>query len=119
MFLVVGSVEAAVGALIEVTVFFPVSQLVIIGAERPSAVSFGYCFEVSKEGQSVYLVEAFDDIGLEGFSLFFIGVLVLVFDEVPVGAVEGEHQTMKFTVSNDGGLEVWVSEQLSKFEGLL
>ena len=110
MFLVVGSVEVAVGALIEVAVLFPVSQLITIGAKRPSAVSFGYCFEVSKEGQSVYLVEAFDDIGLEGFSLFFIGVLVLVFDEVSVGAVEGEHQAMEFTVGDDGGLEVGVSE---------
>ena len=55
-------------------------------------------------------MEAFDDVGLEGFSLSFIGVLVLVFDEVSVGAVKGEHQAMKFTMSDDGGLEVWVSK---------
>ena len=36
-------------------------------------------------------MEAFDDVGLEGFSLFFVGVLVFVFDEVSVGAMEGEH----------------------------
>ena len=79
------------GALVKVTVLFPVSQLVAIGAERSSAVSFGYCFEVSEEGQGVYLVEAFDDVGFESFSLSFVGVLVFVFDEVSVGAVEGEH----------------------------
>ena len=55
-------------------------------------------------------MEAFDDVGLEGFSLSFIGVSVFVLDEVSVGAVEGEHQTMKFTVSDDGGLEVGVTK---------
>ena len=98
------------GALVKVTVLFPMSQLIAVGAERSSAVFFGYCFEVSEEGQGVYLVEAFDDIGLEGFSLFFIGVLFLIYDEVSVGAVEGEHQTVKFTVGDDGGLEVGVSK---------
>ena len=97
-------------ALVKVAIFFPVSQLIAVGAERSSAVFFGYCFEVSEEGQGVYLMEAFDDVGLEGFSLFFIGVLVLVYDEVPVGTVEGEHQAMKFTMGDDGGLEVGVSE---------
>ena len=81
----------AVGALVEVAVLFPVSQLIAVGAERSSAVFFGYCLEVSEEGQGVYLVEAFDDVGLEGFSLFFIGVLIFVFDEISIGAVEGEH----------------------------
>ena len=71
---------------------------------------FRYCLEVSEEGQGVYLMEAFDDVGLEGFSLSFVGVLVLVFDEVSVGAVEGEHQAVKFTMSNDGGLEVGVTK---------
>ena len=79
------------GTLIKVAVFSPVSQLIAVGAERSSAVFFGYCFEASEEGQGVYLVEAFNDIGLEGFSLSFVGVLVLVFDEVSVCAVEGEH----------------------------
>ena len=55
-------------------------------------------------------MEAFDDVGLEGFSLFFIGVLVLVFDEVSVGAMEGEHQAMKFAMGDNGGLEVGVAE---------
>ena len=54
-------------------------------------------------------MEAFDDVGLESFSLFFIGVLVLIFDEVSVGAMEGEHQTVKFAVGDDGGLEVGVT----------
>ena len=80
---------------------------------------FGYCFEVSEEGQSVYLVEAFDDVGLEGFSLSFVGVSVLIFNEVSVGAVEGEHQAMKFAMGDDGGLEVGVSEQFSELEGFL
>ena len=78
MFLVVGSVEVAVGTLVKVTVFFPVSQLIAVGAECSPAVFLWYGFEVSKEGQGVYLVEAFDDVGLEGFSLFFVGVLVFV-----------------------------------------
>ena len=55
-------------------------------------------------------MEALDDIGLEGFPLFFVRVLFLVRDEVSVGAVEGEHQAMKFTMSDDGGLEVGVTK---------
>ena len=97
-------------ALVKVAVLFPVSQLVAVGAERSSAVVLGYCLEVSEEGQGVYLMETLDDVGLEGFSLSFVGVLVLVYDEVSVGAVEGEHQAMKFTMSDDGGLEVGVSK---------
>ena len=107
------------GALVKMTVLFPMSQLITVGAERSSAVFFGYCLEVSEEGQGVYLVEAFDDVGLEGFSLSFVGVLFLICDEVPVGAVEGGHQAVKFTVSDDGGLEVGVTKQLSEFESLL
>ena len=49
-------------------------------------------------------MEAFDDVGFEGFSLFFVGVVVLVGDEVSVCTVEGEHQTVKFTMGGDGGL---------------
>ena len=97
-------------ALVKVAVLFPVSQLIAVGAERSSAVFFGYCLEVSEEGQGVYLMEAFDDVGLEGFSLSFVGVLVLVCDEVSVGTVEGEHQAMKFAMSDDGGLEVGVTK---------
>ena len=100
----------AVGALVKVTVLFPVSQLIAVGAECSSAVFFGYCLKVSEEGQGIYLVEALDDVGFEGFSLFFIWVLVFVFDEVSVGAVEGEHQAVKFTMGDDGGLEVGVTE---------
>ena len=55
-------------------------------------------------------MEGFDDVGLEGLSLFFVRVLVFVYDKVSVCAVEGEHQTMKFTMGDDGGLEVWVSK---------
>ena len=110
MFLVMGSVEVTVGTLVKVAVLFPVSQLVAVGAERSSAVFFWYCFEVSEEGQGVYLMEAFDDVSLEGFSLFFVGVLILVYDEVSVCAVESEHQAVKFTMGDDGGLEVGVSE---------
>ena len=97
-------------ALVKVTVLFPMSQLIAVGAERSSAVFLWYSFEVSEEGQGVYLMEAFNDVGLEGLSLFFVGVLVLVYNEVSVGAVEGEHQAVKFTMSDDGGLEVGVSK---------
>ena len=55
-------------------------------------------------------MEAFNDVGLKCFSLFFVRVLVLICDEVSVGSVEGEHQTMKFTVGDDGGLEVGVAK---------
>ena len=84
----------AVGALVKVAVLFPVSQLVAVGAECSSAVFFWYRLEVSEEGQGVYLMEAFDDVGLEGFSLFFVRVLVLICDEVSVGSVECEHQAV-------------------------
>ena len=82
------------GALVKVTVLFPVSQLIAVGAERSSAVFFGYCLEVPEEGQGVYLMEALDDVGLEGFSLFFVGVEVLISDEISVCSMEGEHQAM-------------------------
>ena len=65
------------------------------------------------------MVEAFNDVGLEGFSLFLVRVLVLVRDEVSVGSVEGEHQTMKFTVGDDGDLEIGVAKQFSEFESFL
>ena len=55
-------------------------------------------------------MEAFDDVGLEGFSLFLVWVLVLICDEISVCLVEGEHQAMKFAVGGDGDLEVGVSE---------
>ena len=55
-------------------------------------------------------MEAFNEVGLEGFSLFFVGVVVLISDEVSVCAVKGEHQAMKFTVGSDGDLEIGVSE---------
>ena len=49
-------------------------------------------------------MEAFDDIGLEGLPLFLVWVLVLICDEISVCVVEGEHQTVEFTVCGDGGL---------------
>ena len=55
-------------------------------------------------------MKGLDDVCFEGFSLFFIGVLVFVCDEVSIGAMEGEHQAMKFAVGDDGGLEIWVTE---------
>ena len=55
-------------------------------------------------------MEAFDDVGLEGFSLFFVWVLVLICDEVSVCSVKSEHQTVEFTVGGYGDLEVRVSE---------
>ena len=55
-------------------------------------------------------MEAFDDAGLEGFSLFLVRVLVLICDEISVRSVEGKHQTVKFTVGGDWNLEVGVSE---------
>ena len=84
--------------------------MVAVGAERSSAVFFGYCLEVFEEGQGIYLMKGLDDIGFEGFSLSFVGVLVFVSDEVFVGAVEGEHQTMKFAMGDDGGLEVGIAK---------
>ena len=64
-------------------------------------------------------MEAFNDVGLEGFSLFLVGVVVLINDEVSVGSVEGEHQAVKFTVGGDGNLEVGVSEQFSELQSFL
>ena len=55
-------------------------------------------------------MEAFDDVGLEGLPLSFVWILVLVCDEISVCAVEGEHQTMKFTMSGDRDLKVGISE---------
>ena len=85
MFLVVGLVEVAMWALVETTVLLPVSQLIAICAECFSAVSFRDLFEISEEWQGIDLVEAFDEVGLEGFSLFLVWVLVLICDEVSVG----------------------------------
>ena len=64
-------------------------------------------------------MEAFDDVGLEGFSLFFVGVVVLICDEVSVCSMEGEHQAMKFTMGDDGVLEIGVAKQFSEFESFL
>ena len=55
-------------------------------------------------------MEAFNDVGLEGLSLFLVGVVFLIGDEVSICSVKGEHQTMKFTVCGDGDLEIGVSE---------
>ena len=49
-------------------------------------------------------MEAFNDVGFEGFSLFFVGVVILISDEISVCSVEGEHQTMKFAMGGDGDL---------------
>ena len=54
-------------------------------------------------------MEAFYDVGLEGFSLFLVGVMVFIDDEISVCAVEGEHQTVKFTMGGYGDLEVGVA----------
>ena len=54
-------------------------------------------------------MEAFNDVGLEGFSLFFIGVVFFVGDEISICSVEGEHQTVKFTMGGNGDLEVGVA----------
>ena len=64
-------------------------------------------------------MEAFNDVGLEGFSLFLVWVLVLICDEVSVCSVKGEHQAMKFTVGDDGDLEIGVAKQFSEFESFL
>ena len=40
----------AVGALVEMAIFLPVSQLVAVGAEGSSAMSFRDLLETSKEG---------------------------------------------------------------------
>ena len=49
-------------------------------------------------------MEALDDVSLEGFSLFFVGVVVLICDEISVCSVESEHQTMEFAMGGDGDL---------------
>ena len=55
-------------------------------------------------------MKAFDDVGFECLSLFFVWVVFLIRDEVSICSVEGEHQTMEFTVGGDRDLEVGVSE---------
>ena len=55
-------------------------------------------------------MEAFNDVGLEGFPLFLVWVLVFICDEISVCAMEGEHQTVEFTVSGDGDLEIGVAK---------
>ena len=55
-------------------------------------------------------MEAFDDVGLEGFSLFLVWVLFLICDEVSVCSVESEHQTVEFTMCGDGDLEIGVAK---------
>ena len=55
-------------------------------------------------------MEAFDDIRLQCFPLFLVGVEVLISDEVSVCAMESEHQTMEFTVGGDGDLKVGVAK---------
>ena len=40
----------AVWALVKSAVFLPVTELVAVGAEGPSAMSFGDLFEVPEEG---------------------------------------------------------------------
>ena len=53
-------------------------------------------------------MEAFDDVCLQCFPLFLVGVVILIGDEISVCSVEGEHQTMKFAVGGYGDLEVKV-----------
>ena len=55
-------------------------------------------------------MKALDDVGFEGLPLFLVWVLVLICDEVSVCAVEGEHQTVEFTMSGDRVLMVGISE---------
>ena len=50
VFFVVRLVEVAVWALVKSTVFFPMSQLIAVGAECFSAMSFRDRFEISEEG---------------------------------------------------------------------
>ena len=54
-------------------------------------------------------MKAFDDVGFQGFSLFLVRMVVLICDEVSVCSVEGEHQTVEFTVGGDWDLEVGVA----------
>ena len=42
--------------------------------------------------------------------MFFVGVAVLISDEVSICAMESEHQTVEFTVGGDGDLEVGVTK---------
>ena len=51
-----------------------------------SSILLSHSFSISSK--------AFDDVGLEGFPLFFVGVVVFIGDEVSICAVESEHQTM-------------------------
>ena len=50
MFFVVGLVEVAVWALVETTVFLPMSQMVAVCAEGFSAVFLGDQLEIFEEG---------------------------------------------------------------------
>ena len=54
-------------------------------------------------------MEAFDDVGLQCFSLFLVRVLVLICDEVSVCSVESKHETVEFTVGGDRDLEIRVA----------
>ena len=50
MFFVVGLMEMTVWALVVAAVLFPMSQLVAVGTEGSSAMSFWDRFEISEEG---------------------------------------------------------------------
>ena len=49
-------------------------------------------------------MEALDDVSFQCFPLFLVGVVILIGGEVSVCSVEGEHQTVEFTMCGDGDL---------------
>ena len=49
MFLMVGLVQVAVGALVETAILLPMSELITIGAEGSSAVFFRDRLEISEK----------------------------------------------------------------------
>ena len=58
--------------------------MVAVRAEGSSAVFLGYLFEFPEERECINLVETHYDVGLEGLSLSFVRVVVLVGDEVSI-----------------------------------
>ena len=87
MFFMVWLVEFAVGALVKAAVLFPMSQLVAVHAESSSGEFLQYLFQFPEEWECIDLVEALYKVGLQRFSLLFVGVLVFIGDEVSVSSV--------------------------------
>ena len=64
LFFVVWLVEVTMRALVEVTIFLPMSQLVAVCTECPSGEFLWYLFEFPEERECINLVEALYKVGL-------------------------------------------------------